>query len=420
MKPVQGRRIAVVGGGISGLVAAYLLHSDHHVTLFEANDYIGGHTHTLEVDQDGHAYAVDTGFIVFNEPNYPQFSRLLQHLGVASQPTKMGFSVKCGRTGLEYASTPLSSLLAQRRNVLRPSFYRMLADILRFNREAPELLRDPNDATTLGDYLANNGYSRAFVQHHIIPLGAALWSALPDRIYEFPAHYFVQFFANHAFLQVRGRTLWRVIRGGSQCYVEALIRPFRERIRVNCAVASVRRLNQGVEVRLQTGETECFDEVILAVHSDQALRLLADPTSAERQILGAMPYQANDAVLHTDASVLPSRQRAWASWNYYIPPDKGCPATVTYNMNILQGLESRRPFCVSLNRTDDIAPERIIARMTYHHPVYSPASVDAQKQRSRIDGIDRIHYCGAYWGFGFHEDGVSSALMVTRRFGKTL
>ena len=418
MKP--GRRIAVVGGGISGLVAAYLLHSDCHITLFEANDYIGGHTHTLKADQDGRSYAVDTGFIVFNEPNYPQFNRLLQHLGVASQPTQMGFSVKCDRTGLEYASTPLSSLLAQRRNALRPSFYRMLADILRFNREAPELLRDPNDATTLGDYLADNGYSKAFVQHHIIPLGAALWSALPDRMDEFPAHYFVQFFANHAFLQVRGRTPWRVIKGGSQCYVEALIRPFRERIRVNCPVVSVRRLHQGVEVRPRNGGPEHFDEVILAVHSDQALRILADPTPVERRVLGAMPYQANDVVLHTDASVLPKRRRAWASWNYYIPPDKGCPATVTYNMNILQSLASHQPFCVSLNRTDDIAPEQIIARMTYHHPVYSPASVAAQKQRSRIDGADRVHYCGAYWGFGFHEDGVVSALEVTRRFGKTL
>ncbi len=418
MKP--RRRIAVVGGGISGLVAAYLLHPDHHVALFEANDYIGGHTHTLKAQQDGSTYAVDTGFIVFNEPNYPQFNRLLQRLGVVSQPTQMGFSVKCGRTGLEYASTPLSSLLAQRRNALRPSFYRMLADLVRFNREAPELLGSANDATTLGDYLADNGYSEAFVQHHIIPLGAALWSALPDRMYEFPARYFVQFFANHAFLQVRGRTLWRVIKGGSQCYVKALIRPFRAHIRANCPVASVRRLHQGVEVRPRVGTPECFDEVILAVHSDQALRLLADPTPAERRVLSAMPYQANDVVLHTDASLLPERRRAWASWNYYIPPDKGCPATVTYNMNILQSLESRRPFCVSLNRTNDIAPQRIIARMTYHHPIYSPAAVAAQKQRSHIDGVDRIHYCGAYWGFGFHEDGVVSALAVTQRFGKTL
>ena len=420
MKPTQGRHIAVVGGGISGLVAAYLLHPDHRVTLFEANDYIGGHTHTLDVEQEGRSYAVDTGFIVFNEPNYPQFNRLLQRLGVASQPTQMSFSVKCGRTGLEYASTPLSRLLAQRRNALRPSFYRMLADILRFNRTAPELLRDPNDATTLGDYLADNGYSKAFVQHHIIPLGSALWSALPGRMYEFPARYFVQFFANHAFLQVRGRTPWRVIKGGSQRYVEALIRPFRERIRVNCPVASVRRLHQGVEVHPQAGQPERFDEVILAVHSDQALRLLAEPTPAERQVLGAIPYQANEVALHTDESVLPKRRRAWASWNYYIPPDEGGAATVTYNMNSLQSLKSRWPFCVSLNRTSDIAPERIISRMTYHHPVYSPASLAAQKQRSRIDGVDRIHYCGAYWGFGFHEDGVVSALEVAQRFGKAL
>ena len=420
MMPDQRQRIGVVGGGISGLVAAYLLHPVHHVTLFEANDYIGGHTHTLNVEQEGSSYAVDTGFIVFNEANYPRFNRLLQRIGVASQPTRMSFSVKCGRTGLEYASTPLSSLFAQRSNALRPRFYRMLADILRFYRTAPELLRDPDEATSLGEYLADNRYSEPFVQHHIIPLGSALWSALPDRIYEFPARYFVQFLANHGFLQVRGRRPWRVIKGGSQRYVEALVRPFRERIRINCPVASVRRLARGVEVRPRVGGPEPFDQVILAVHSDQALRLLAEPTRAERKILGAMPYQANDVALHTDASLLPRRQRAWASWNYYVPPDKGSLATVTYNLNSLQSLESRWPFCVSLNRTADIAPERIIARMTYHHPVYSSASVAARKQRPQIDGVDRIHYCGAYWGFGFHEDGVVSALEVAQRFGRTL
>ena len=420
MPPAPGRRIAVVGSGISGLTAAWLLHPDHRVTLFEANDYIGGHTHTLDVEQDGRLYSVDTGFIVFNEPNYPRFTRLLRRLGVASRPTRMSFSVKCGRTGLEYASTPLTSLFAQRRNALRPSFHRMLADILRFNREAPELLRDPDDATTLGDYLADNRYSRGFIEHHIIPLGSALWSALPDRMYGFPARYFVRFFANHGFLRVRGRTPWRVIEGGSRRYVEALIRPFRERIRTDCPVASVRRTARGVEVRPRTGEPELFDEAVLAVHSDQALRLLAEPTPAERQVLGALPYQANDVALHTDPSLLPERRRAWAGWNYFIPPDKGIPATVTYHMNALQGLESRLPFCVSLNRTAEIAPERIIARMTYHHPVHSPASVAAQKQRQRIDGSDRIHFCGAWWGFGFHEDGVASALEVARRFGRTL
>ncbi len=415
-----GQRIAVVGSGISGLVAAYLLHSCHRIVLYEANDYIGGHTHTLDVEQDGRSYEVDTGFIVFNEPNYPYFNRLLQRLRVASRPTQMGFSVQCARTGLEYASTPLTSLFAQRRNVIRPSFYRMLVDILRFNRTAPSLLRHPDDSTALGDYLLDNGYSRTFIDHHIIPLGSALWSARPERIQEFPASRFVQFFANHAFLQLWGRPSWRVIEGGSRRYVEALTHPFRDRIRINCPVVSLRRLDQGVEVRTRSGEPERFDQAILAVHSDQALNLLADPTPAERQILEAMPYQANDAVLHTDPALLPRRRRAWASWNYYIPPDEGGRATVTYNMNILQGLESRLPFCVSLNRTSDISPGRILARMTYHHPVHSPASATAQKQRRRIDGIDRIHYCGAYWGYGFHEDGVLSALEVTRRFGSEL
>ena len=415
-----GQRIAVVGSGISGLVAAFLLHSCHRIVLYEANDYIGGHTHTLDVEQDGRSYAVDTGFIVFNEPNYPYFNRLLQRLGVASRPTRMGFSVQCARTGLEYATTPLTSLFAQRRNVIRPSFYRMLMDVLRFNRSAPSLLRHPDDSTALGDYLADNGYSRSFIDHHIIPLGSALWSARPERIQDFPASRFVQFFANHAFLQLWGRPSWRVIDGGSRRYVEALTHTFRDRIRINCPVESVRRLEQGVEVRTRSGETERFDQVILAVHSDQALNLLADPTPAERQILGAIPYQANDVVLHTDPALLPRSRRAWASWNYYMPPEEGGRAAVTYNMNILQGLESRLPFCVSLNRTSDIFPGRILARMTYHHPVHSPASAAAQKQRRRIDGIDRVHYCGAYWGYGFHEDGVLSALEVTRRFGSEL
>ena len=419
--PAPGRRIAVVGGGVSGLVAAWLLHREHEVTLFEADKQVGGHVRTLDVEQDGRAYAVDTGFIVFNEPNYPRFNRLLEGLGVASQPAPMSFSVKCGRTGLEYASSPLTGLFAQPRNALRPSFHRMLADILRFNREAPELLRDPRGTITLGDYLAGRGYSRAFVEHHVIPLGSALWSAPPDRMYEFPARSFVRFFANHGFLRVRGRTPWRVVRGGSRRYVEALVRPFRERIRLDCPVASVRRLRpRGVEVRPRTGEPERFDEVILAVHSDQALRLLDEPTAAERRVLGAMPYQANDVVLHTDASLLPRRRRAWASWNYYIPPDKGSPAAVTYNMNRLQGLESRRPFCVSLNRAAEIAPERLLARMTFRHPVLSRASEAARRQRQRIDGVDRIHYCGAWWGYGFHEDGVASALDVARRFGQSL
>ena len=415
-----GQRIAVVGSGISGLVAAFLLHSCHRIVLYEANDYIGGHTHTLDVEQDGRSYAVDTGFIVFNEPNYPYFNRLLQRLGVASRPTRMGFSVQCARTGLEYATTPLTSLFAQRRNVIRPSFYRMLMDVLRFNRSAPSLLRHPDDSTALGDYLADNGYSRSFIDHHIIPLGSALWSARPERIQDFPASRFVQFFANHAFLQLWGRPSWRVIDGGSRRYVEALTHTFRDRIRINCPVESVRRLEQSVEVRTRSGETERFDQVILAVHSDQALNLLADPTPAERQILGAIPYQANDVVLHTDPALLPRSRRAWASWNYYMPPEEGGRAAVTYNMNILQGLESRLPFCVSLNRTSDISPGRILARMTYHHPVHSPASAAAQKQRRRIDGIDRVHYCGAYWGYGFHEDGVLSALEVTRRFGSEL
>lgn len=414
-------KIAIIGTGISGMVAAYLLGQEHEITVFEANDYIGGHTHTVVAEQEGRTYAVDTGFIVFNHRTYPNFVRLLQRLGVAWQPSNMSFSVTCERTGLEYNGTSLNTLFAQRRNLFRPSFYRMLRDILRFHAAAPALLRHDAATDTLGDYLTNARYSREFIDHYIVPMGAAIWSADPQRMLHFPARYFVQFFHNHGMLQVYKRPQWYVIRGGAVRYVEALTRPYRERIRLRCPVRSVARFPQEVVVTLCSGERQRFEHVVIATHSDQALTLLADPTDAEREILGAFAYQANETILHTDARLLPRRRRAWASWNYYIPREAHGRVTITYNLNILQSLPAPQPFCVTLNRSEAIDPTRILQRMTYHHPVHSARAVAAQARHQELNSLHRrTSFCGAYWGYGFHEDGVNSALTVCHLFGKKL
>jgi predicted NAD/FAD-binding protein len=404
-------KIAIIGTGISGLTAAWQLRREHRLTLFEANDYIGGHTHTVDVEVGGRSYAVDTGFIVFNDWTYPNFIDLLDQLGVASQPTLMSFSVRCERTGLEYNGENLNTLFAQRRNLFRPSFHRMIRDILRFNREAPALL-DGQRNISLNAYLREQNYSQEFTEHYILPMAAAIWSAEPDMTGEMPVRFFVQFFKNHGLLSVNDRPQWRVIQGGSRSYVERLTAPFRDRIRLNCPVEWVRRHPQQVHVKPKHGPVESFDEVIFATHSDQALRLLADPTSREREILGAIPYQYNEVVLHTDIRLLPRQRRAWAAWNYHLPAQPQARVAVTYNMNILQGLDAPETFCVTLNRSEAIDPARILYRTSYHHPVFTEASVKAQARRDEISGINRTWYCGAYWSYGFHEDGVNSGLAV--------
>ncbi|MDA0710243.1 MAG: FAD-dependent oxidoreductase [bacterium] len=413
------QKIAIVGSGISGLVCAHLLNDDHEITVFEANGYAGGHTHTLEVPVADKVYSVDTGFIVFTESKYPHFAKLLTRLGVASQPSEMSFSVRDAATGLEYNGTSLNKLFAQRRNLLRPAFYRMLTDILRFYREAPELLAGEDDTLTLGAYLADNRYSREFVHYHILPMGAAIWSASPDDMLDFPAQYFVRFFHHHGFLQRKDRPAWRTVVGGSHQYVKALIAPMADRLRLNSPVRGIRRFAQGVEVQTEMGKAQ-FDQVILAVHSDQALRLLADPSQSEREILGAIHYKENPTILHTDASVLPKNKRAWASWNYFLPAKSAARATVTYNMNMLQNLDAPVTFCTTLNRDEEIHPDKIIQKMTYHHPQFTPGTIQAQKRHHEINGMNRTYYCGAYWGFGFHEDGVRSGLAVAEKFGKSL
>ncbi len=409
-------RVAVVGSGIAGLASAWLLSRRHEVTLFEAAARFGGHTHTHDVDLAGRSYRVDSGFIVHNPRHYPLLTRLFDELGVASQPTTMSFSVRGEASGLEYNAASLDTLFCQRRNLLSPRFLGMVRDLLRFYREAPALLSRPDDATTLGDYLHDRRYGAAFRDEHLIPMACALWSSPSTQILRFPARYLVQFMANHQMLQVRDRPQWRVVRGGSSTYVRALRAGWRVRERLNCAVQSVRRIAGGALLRSVAG-TESFDQVVLACHSDQALALLADADERERAILGAMPYQVNDAVLHTDDRVLPRRRKAWAAWNAWLPRDPAEVCTVSYCMNILQTLDAPEPFIVTLNRGAAIDPAKVLARMSYAHPVYSVESVAAQRRKAEIQGRRGTWFAGAYWGWGFHEDGMRSAADVAAALG---
>lgn len=413
--------IAIIGSGISGLTCAYLLNRSHEITLFEAGAWVGGHTHTVEVTVDGQRYAVDTGFIVFNNWTYPNFIRLLGQLGVGFKPTEMSFSVTDPDSGLEYNGNNLNSLFAQRRNLLSPGFWGMLRDILRFNKEAPRDLEEQRIAadTTLDQYLKAGGYGERFILHYIVPMGAAIWSMSMADMLGFPLQFFIRFFKNHGLLSVSNRPQWCVIEGGSSAYVAPMTASFKERIRLNCPVTRVERDEDGVVIHSASG-SERFDKVVFACHSDQALMLLAKPSSAEQSILGALPYADNEVVLHTDTRLLPARKLAWASWNYRLGGIGHTLAAVTYDMNILQGIQSDTTFCVSLNQSAGIIPFKVLAKYTYAHPQYSLKAVAAQQRWEELDGVQHTHYCGAYWANGFHEDGVVSALRVARSFGETL
>lgn len=409
-------RIAVVGSGISGMAAAWLLSRKHDVTLLEANNYFGGHTHTHDVEQQGRRFQIDSGFIVHNPGHYPLLTRMFHELGVASQPTTMSFSVQSESSGLEYNASNLDTLFCQRRNLVSPRFIGMVRDLLRFYREAPALLHSSRTDVTLGDYLSENGYGAAFRDEHLVPMASALWSSPSGKILGFPVRYLVQFMANHQMLRVNDRPQWRVVQGGSSSYVRALRARWSVRERMNCAVRTVRRHAGSAAVESAAG-VEHFDHVVLACHSDQALALLADADEREQSILGAMPYQPNDAVLHTDAAVLPSHRKAWAAWNAWVPRDPGAACTVSYCMNVLQRIESVEPFVVTLNRTAAIDPDKVLSRMRYHHPIYCRASVAAQARKAEIQGRRRIWFAGAYWGWGFHEDGMRSAVEVAAAHG---
>ena len=407
-------KIAVIGSGISGLASAYYLSKAHEVTVFEADSRIGGHTATVDVKLGTRRYAIDTGFIVFNDWTYPNFIALMDELGVASKPTSMGFSVHDNASGLEYSGSSIDTLFAQRSNLLSWSFLSMVRGILRFNKEAIAELEagSLSQDETLGSYLDRRGYSEAFKRQYLVAMGSAIWSADCDTIMEFPVSFFVRFFKNHGLLSVKNRPQWRVIEGGSREYLRPLCQPFEDRIHTRSPVSSItRQPGRGVTLTLESGASHQFDQVVVATHSDQALRMLADASDEERQVLGALPYQANDVVLHTDTRLLPRNRKTWSSWNYRLGVDDD-RAVVTYNMNILQGIEAPETFCVTLNQTEAINPHKILGRFTYDHPVFSLEGIAAQERWGDINGVRDTWFCGAYWRNGFHEDGVASALRV--------
>ncbi len=440
-------RIAVIGGGISGNLAARLLSEHHAVELYEAASHLGGHARTVEVELEGASgnspsYAVDVGFMVYNERTYPNFTRMLKWLGIESRPTEMSFSVRQARTGLEYQGSSLNGLFADRANLFRPSFHRMLADIVRFNRIGRAVAQkgsfggEPDGVSgasrevsrlepsrtetplTVGQFLAEHRFSRQFVECYLTPMAAAIWSCPPGRLLEFPVPFLLQFFENHGLMQLRDRPEWKTVVGGSRNYVSALLEPLRDHVHANCPIAEVERLSTGVRVVTKQGEASLFDAVVMATHADQTLRILVDPDPSERSVLQSFPYEPNEAVLHTDVKILPRRRRAWAAWNYHLPDRSDAPATVTYNLSRLQGIESPEPILLTLNADEEIAEDKVLRRFQFQHPAYGLNSLAAQGEWERISGRGGVHYCGAYWGYGFHEDGVKSALAVVDRIQK--
>ena len=407
-------KIAIIGAGIAGLASAYYLCRRHELTVFEASDHIGGHARTVRVQVGEREFAVDTGFVVFNETNYPLFTRLLGELNVETSPTSMSFSVRSDRSGVEYNGSSVGGLFCQRRNLLRPRFLRMLCDIARFQIEAPTQAAGILRETSVESFVAAGDYGPGFLQEYLTPLGSALWSVPPGTFREFPICFVVEFLANHGMLRWRGRPTWRVIRGGSCRYVQKLSMPFARNIALRTPVVAVERSSDGVRVVDDLGRSGVFDHAIIACHADHALQVLRDPSPVESEILGSFPYQRNEAVLHTDSEPLPRRRRAWASWNYRVRREPTRRATVTYHMNRLQGLPGNTPLNVTLNDFSGIDESRILRRMRYEHPVFTSARAAVQARHPKVIATNRTSYCGAYWGYGFHEDGLRSAVAVCR------
>lgn len=417
-------RVAIIGSGVSGLVSARLLAPEHDVTVFEADDRIGGHANTVRVDLDDETHLVDTGFIVYNRRNYPLFDRLLTELSVGTQPSEMSFSVTDEASGVSWCGTNPNTLLARRRNAVDPGFWRMVADIVRFNRLARAALADPAtpEDLTLAGFCRDHGFTGRVLDHYLVPMGAAIWSADPRTFDAFPLLSLCRFLDNHGLLSFGDRPAWRTVTGGSQAYVRALVDATQCRIRTATPVTKVVRGAEGVELHASgtAAGPETFDHVVLACHTDQALELLSDADADTREVLGAIGYQPNLAVLHTDRRLLPPSPRAWASWNYRRPAQERDRATLTYHLNTLQRLRSRHEICVTLNPTDAIDPTRVLATFDYAHPVYDPGALRAQRRLVEIQGRDRTWFCGAWCGYGFHEDGVRSAHeMVAAMAGRT-
>jgi len=414
-------KIAIIGSGISGLTAGYLLNRNHDISIYEANDYIGGHTHTHHIELDNNNYAVDTGFIVYNERTYPNFIKLLDQLGVERQLSTMGFSVKSLNEDYEYSGESLNTLFAKRSNIFRVGFLRMLYEMYKFGKEADASGAGLDSSITLGQYLKSKNYSDEFIHYFITPMGAAIWSTPANKVLDMPAYFFIKFFYNHGMLEIVNRPKWWVIKNGSSQYIKKIIKGFENKIHLSSRIVKVSRSKEGVEIFLSNdNERLKFDAVIFATHSDQALKLLDRPTELESEILQAFPYQKNDVMLHTDSSVLPTRKLAWASWNYQLDRDPSAPVVLTYNMNILQSIKAKETFCVTLNDFNSVDQNKVIKKITYHHPLFTVDSIKAQKRKHEISGINNTYYCGAYWRNGFHEDGVVSALDVCEQFGEVL
>ncbi len=419
------KRIAIVGSGISGSLCARLLATEHHVTLFESSEHLGGHTRTIEVDAFGQTWPVDTGFMVFNDRTYPNFLRMLNLLGIEARDSDMSFSVHCARNGLEYQGSSLNGLFAQRSNLVRPSFLRMVRGILRFNREAQKLLDAEDEGLKLGEWIDQCSADRSraksiepeVIKHYLLPMTAAIWSAPPQAMLEFPVKFLAHFLQKHGLLQIFDRPQWRTIRGGAKRYLDALLHPLGDSVRVAAPVTSVGRTNAGVRLELANGEAESFDTAVIAAHAPDALAMLEEPTKTELDVLGTFSYQSNEAYLHLDEHMLPTRRRAWASWNYRLAADPSEPASVTYDLSRLQGHSTRTPILQTLNPNEPIDQAKILRKLEFSHPLFDATSYSAQTRHDQLHDCGRIYYCGAYWGYGFHEDGVASALAVCRHFG---
>ena len=413
-------KIAIVGAGISGLTCAYLLHREHDITVFESNDYAGGHANTVDVRTGNATLPVDTGFLVFNEQNYPTLCRLFDELEVPSRASDMSFSVHCEASGREWNGSSLNQVFAQRTNLLRWSHWQMVSDIMRFHREAPAALAQLDDRTTVAAWITQHQYGETFERHYLLPLGASLWSCSASRFADFPMRFAIEFLNNHRMLQVAGRPQWRTVSGGSREYVKRMTAHFPDALRLSHSVRTITRTPHGVDVQLRNGAVERFDEVILACHADQALRMVSSADDVERTLLQQFPYQPNVAVLHKDVTMLPKRRRAWGSWNFRIPEGNADDVTVTYNLNMLQGLDSKHIWCVSLNPGDSVNSADIARTIRYDHPLFTSGRGEAQQRHGEMIRRDAISYCGAYWGFGFHEDGARSAMRVCEAYSTAL
>lgn len=412
------KRVAVVGSGISGLAAAYLISRRHRVTLFERDARLGGHTHTVRVPGPGGEVALDTGFLVHNHQTYPNLVRLFREIGVATEPSDMSFSVSCPTTGFEYSSRGVAGFFAQPRNLVRPAHHRLLRDILRFNREAPAVLTAPGaEEWTVDGFLRGQRYGADFVTRYLAPMTSAIWSCPVESIAAFPVQTLVRFMHNHGMLAVGAHPTWYVVTGGSDSYIPKLTLPLHDQVRLDARIRVIRRGEGGVALAFDDGHAEQFDDVVLACHGDQVLPLLADATAAEREVFGAFTTTANEAVLHTDTTALPAVARAWASWNYRLGTDPASPPTVTYHLNRLQNLSGPVHYCVTLNPQKALAAHSVIGRYRYRHPRVTVAAIKAQARWREVSGVGRTHYCGAYWRYGFHEDGLMSAQRVAADFG---